>query len=175
MFSRFSSASVVKSRSLPSRRAGSPLHFSLRSTPKVMFEMAQNFHERQNGFAAGGIVGAHAAEPQAILLRAVVEREPFFSMNFWRSLGGHAERVAVALHGEEELGAVGVFPGARYSRLRGAARRSAGDAEFPPGTGIRRPPQVVHWKTASSEMCAAEQGRFRRRAVGVQVGRAARE
>ena len=37
-------------------------------------------------------------------------------MNFCRSLDGHAERVAVALHSEEQLRAVGVFPRARVHR-----------------------------------------------------------
>ena len=35
--SRLLSASCPNARSLPKRRAGSPVHFSLRSTPKLMF------------------------------------------------------------------------------------------------------------------------------------------
>ena len=73
MCSIFGSASCENSRSLPSRRAGSPVHRSFRSTPNVTPRCRITLHQRQHDLAALRIVRAHAAEPQAVFLRAVVD------------------------------------------------------------------------------------------------------
>ncbi len=73
-------------------------------------QMAHHLREGGYDLAALRIVAAHAAEPQAIFLRAVEDGELLFRDKFVALGGGEAERVAVALQVQEELGAVVVFP-----------------------------------------------------------------
>ena len=84
-------------------------------------EMTQHLHQRQHGFAARRIVSAHAAQPEAIFLGAVVDRQRVLLDELLPLARRHAQRIAVALHGEEQLRAVGVFPGAR---IHGAAAQA---------------------------------------------------
>ena len=114
--SMLASATCEKSRSLPRRRAGSPVHFSLRSTPKVTPRWRSTCDQRQHDLAALRIVRSHAAEPEAIFLRAVENRQLVFLDEFLPLARGKAQRVAVALHGQEHLRAVIVFPLASIHR-----------------------------------------------------------
>src|SRR5579884_57951 len=72
--------------------------------------VAQHARECQHDLAALRIVSAHAAEPQAVFLRAVVEGQLVLLDEFLALGGGEPESVAVALQIEEELGAVVVLP-----------------------------------------------------------------
>jgi hypothetical protein len=73
------------------------VHFSLRSTPNVTPAVAQHARQRQHDFAALRIVRAHAAQPEAIFLRAVVNRQLVFLDEFLPLAGGESQRIAVAL------------------------------------------------------------------------------
>ena len=72
--------------------------------------MRHHAGEVGDDLAAVGIVAAHAAEPEAIFLCAVEDRQPGAGDELVAFGGGQAERVAGFLQREEQLGAVGVFP-----------------------------------------------------------------
>ncbi len=79
-------------------------------------EVAHHPHQRQHDLASAGIVCAHAAEPQAILLRSIEEGQRIL-LNKLVTLGcAHAQRIAAALQGQEELRSVIVLPRARVHR-----------------------------------------------------------
>src|SRR6516162_1706326 len=81
-------------------------------------EVAQHAHECQHDFAALRIIGAHAAQPQAVFLGGVVERQRIRFDEFLAFAPRQAQRIAVALEVEEKLGAVLVLP---LSSVHGAA------------------------------------------------------
>ena len=72
------------------------------------------------------VVGAHAAEPETILLGSVEDGERGAGDELVALGGGQAERVAGFLQREEELGAVGVLPGAGVG---GAAAQADEDGQ----------------------------------------------
>ena len=72
--------------------------------------MPQHAGEGDDDFAALRVVRAHAAQPQAVFLRAVIDGKLVLRDELVALGRGEAERVAVALQVEEELGAVIVFP-----------------------------------------------------------------
>ena len=119
--SMFASASCWKTRSLPRRRAGSPVHFSLLQDAELVPRCRITRAKRQHDLAPLRIVRAHAAEPQAVFLRAVEDRKFLFLDEFSRSLAAKAERVAVALEVQKQFGAVVVFPLARVHRAAAQA------------------------------------------------------
>ena len=96
-------------------------------------------HAREGGddLAALRIVGAHAAEPQAIFLGAVEDRQLFLGDELVALGRAEAERVAVAFEREKQLGAVAVLPLAGVHRAAAQADDDGDDARRPPGTGIR--------------------------------------
>ncbi len=73
-------------------------------------EVGHDAGEVGDDLAAVGIVGAHAAEPKAVLLGAIEDGQ-VGSGNEFVALGcGQAEGVAGFFECQEELGAVGIFP-----------------------------------------------------------------
>src|SRR5579883_289349 len=72
--------------------------------------VTQHARERKHNLAALRIVCPHAAEPEAVFLRAVVKRQLVLLDEFLALGGGEAESVPVALQIEEQLGAVVVLP-----------------------------------------------------------------
>ena len=77
--------------------------------------------------AALGVKAAHAAQPEAVLLRAVEDGEALLGNEFIALHGAEPEGVALAFEGEEELGAIGVFPG---SGVDGSAAETDDDGEM---------------------------------------------
>ena len=75
-------------------------------------EVGHDAGEVGDDLAGVGVVAAHAAEPEAVLLGAVEDGEGGAGDELVALGGGQAEGVAGAFEGEEELGAVGVLPGA---------------------------------------------------------------
>src|SRR5579872_3773647 len=72
--------------------------------------MPHHAREGRHDLPALWIVSAHAAEPQAVLLGPVESRE-LLACDELLPLGrAHAQRVAVALQREKQLGSVFVFP-----------------------------------------------------------------
>jgi len=111
--------------------------------------VAQNARQGQHRLAALRVVCAHAAEPQAVGLRAVVNRQPILLDETQALAGGEAESVPGALQVQEQPGAVfvlplaGVYGGAPQShdrrqvldahrtlKLAGAASRALEDGLF---------------------------------------------
>ena len=84
-------------------------------------EVLHDAGEVGDDLAALGVVAAHAAEPEAVLLRAVEDGEGLFLDEFVALHGAEAEGVAVLFEGEEELGAVVVLPGAGVGRAAAQA------------------------------------------------------
>src|SRR5665213_508213 len=72
--------------------------------------MSHYARKRRDDLAALRIVGAHAAQPQAIFLSTVKYRK-FLLLNEFVALGGaEAERVPVTFERQKQLGAVFVLP-----------------------------------------------------------------
>ena len=88
--------------------------------------MVHDAGEVGDDLAAVGIVGAHAAEPEAVLLCPVEDGERGAGDELVALGGGQAEGVAGFLQREEELGAVGVFPRAGVG---GAAAQADDDGQ----------------------------------------------
>jgi len=88
--------------------------------------MAHDAGEVGDNLATVGVVGAHAAEPEAVLLRAVEDRQRGAGDELVALGGGQAEGVAGFFEREEELGAVGVLPRAGVG---GAAAQADEDRE----------------------------------------------
>ena len=78
--------------------------------------MAQYRGQREHDLTALRIVRSHAAQPQAILLRAVVNRQLVLLDEFRALAGRESQRIAGALHRQKHLAAVIVFPLARVHR-----------------------------------------------------------
>ena len=79
-------------------------------------EIAHDAGEVGDNLAAFGIVAAHAAEPQAVLLRTVEDGELLLLDELVALTGLHAESIGAAFEAEEELGAMLVFPCAGVDR-----------------------------------------------------------
>ena len=110
--------------------------------------MLHDAGEVGDDLAALGIVAAHAAEPEAVLLRAVEDGEGLLLDKFVALGGGEAEGVAVFFEGEEELGAVV----SSHAPVLVAPRRRPtmmGTCWMPTGHWNSQAPQVVHSKAAS--------------------------
>ena len=73
------------------------------------------------------IVGAHAAEPEAVFLRAVEDGKLLLLDELVALGGAEAQRVAVAFEREKELGAVIVFP---CAGVHGAAPQADDDGQM---------------------------------------------
>ncbi len=84
-------------------------------------EVVHDAGEVGDDLAALGVVSAHAAEPQAILLGPVEEGQLLLLDELVAVGGAEAESVAAAFEGEEELGAVVVFPCAGVDRAAAQA------------------------------------------------------
>src|ERR1017187_9011378 len=84
-------------------------------------EVIQNAREVGHDLAALRIVGAHASQPQAVLLRPVKDGQRRLLDKLVALRCGHAQRVAASLQGQEELGAVVVFPRAGVHRAASQA------------------------------------------------------
>ncbi len=84
-------------------------------------EVVHDAGEVGDDLAALGVVGAHAAQPQAVFLRAVEEGELLPLDELVAFGGAEAECVGAALEGEEEFGAVVVFPCAGVDRAAAQA------------------------------------------------------
>ena len=78
--------------------------------------MIDDAGEVGDNLASVGIVRAHAAEPQAVLLSAVEDGQLGVGDELVPLGCGQAERVAGLFQREEQLGAVGVFPRTRVGR-----------------------------------------------------------
>src|SRR6266853_6130270 len=72
--------------------------------------MVHHARKRSDDFAALRIVGSHAAQPQAIFLRAVENRKLLLLDELVALIRAEAEGVTIALQSEEQLGAVTVLP-----------------------------------------------------------------
>src|ERR1700694_5512174 len=72
--------------------------------------MVHHARKRSDDFAALRIVGSHAAQPQAIFLRAVENRKLLLLDEPVALAGAKTQGVAIALQSKEQLGAVTVFP-----------------------------------------------------------------
>ena len=84
-------------------------------------QVRHHARKRSDDLAALRIVGAHAAEPQAVFLSAVEDRE-LLLLNEFVALGrAEAERVAVAFERQKKLGAVLVLPLAGVHRAAAQA------------------------------------------------------
>src|SRR5262245_19360325 len=90
-------------------------------------EMPQHGYERKDDLTSLWIVSAHAAQPQAILLRAVVDRKLALLQESLPLARGEAHRIAVALQIEEQLSAILVLP---FARVHGAAPQSDDDRKM---------------------------------------------
>ncbi len=88
--------------------------------------MVHDAGEVGHDLAAVRVVGAHAAEPEAVLLRAVEDGQRGAGDEFVALGGGQAEGVAGPFQREEELGAVGVLPRAGVG---GAAAQADDDGQ----------------------------------------------
>src|ERR1035437_3012024 len=88
---------------------------------------SQHARQRQYRLAALRIVCAHAAEPEAVFLRAVVIRQAILLNELLPLAGGEPQGVAGALQVEEQPGAVIVLPPARVDR---AAPQSDDDRQM---------------------------------------------
>ena len=72
--------------------------------------MAHDAGEVGDNLAAVGVVGAHAAQPEAVLLRAVEEGQPGAGDELVALGGGQAEGVAGSLQCQKQFRPVGVLP-----------------------------------------------------------------
>src|ERR1700722_16912951 len=72
--------------------------------------MAQNLHEGQDNLTPRWVVCPHAAQPQAILLCAVVDGQFVFLDELHALARREAQRIPSPFQGVEELAAVIVFP-----------------------------------------------------------------
>ena len=90
-------------------------------------EVVHHAGEVGDDFAAFGVVSAHAAEPEAIFLRAVEDGELLFLDELVALESADAEGIDAAFESEEELGAVIVFPRAGVDR---AAAQADDDGEM---------------------------------------------
>jgi len=71
----------------PARRIAGAFLFAQHA--KTDAGVAEQARQRQYDLTSLGIVGAHAAQPQAVFLGAVEQGQGVFSMNFWRSEGAN--------------------------------------------------------------------------------------
>ena len=89
-------------------------------------EVGHDAGEVGDDLAAVRVVGAHAAEPEAVFLGAVEDGELGAGDELVAFGGGQAESVAGFLQCEEELGAVGVLP---CAGVGGAATQADDDGQ----------------------------------------------
>ena len=80
-------------------------------------EVTQHLDQRQHRLAPRRIVGPHAAQPQAIFLRSVVNRNCVLFDKLLPLARSHAQRIPVPLHRQEQLCPVGILP---RPRIHGA-------------------------------------------------------
>src|SRR5205814_6367936 len=83
--------------------------------------MVHHARKRSDDFTALGVVGSHAAQPQAVFLRAVENRKLLLLDELVALAGAKTQRVAIALQSKEELGAATVFPFACVHRAASQA------------------------------------------------------
>src|SRR5437660_839454 len=81
---------------------------------------------KYSDIAALRVVGAHAAEPQTVFLRAVVDGKRVLLDEFLPLGGREPQRVAVALQVQEKLRAILVLP---LARIHGAATQPDDDGQ----------------------------------------------
>src|SRR5580698_1448313 len=92
----------------PPRRIARALLLAQHSESDV--QSSKHPHQGRDDFPAPRIVPAHAAEPQAILLRTIEDGKLLLLNEFIALVGRKPKRVAVTFQIEKELGAVIVLP-----------------------------------------------------------------
>jgi hypothetical protein len=88
---------------------------------KTRAEIAHDAGEVGDNLAAFGIVAAHAAKPEAVLLRAIKNGELLLLDELFALSGLHTESIGAALETKKEFGAVVVFPCAGVDRATAQA------------------------------------------------------
>src|SRR4051812_9521028 len=88
--------------------------------------MPEHRDQGEDNLASLWIVSAHAAEPQAILLCAVIDWQLVFLDKLLALAGGETHGVAVSLQVEEQLGPVLVLP---LACVHGAAPQADDDGD----------------------------------------------
>ena len=125
-------------RSFPSRRAGSPVHFSFFSTPKLHPQESHHPRKIRNNLAPLRVITPHASQPQTVLLRAIEDRKLLLRNKLVALRRAHPQRIPLLLQRQKKLRPIRVFPRARIHRAAPQPNKTA-NAESPPGTETRKP------------------------------------